>query len=503
MWNFIGWDNVTTYAGEVDRPARSYLVSVAIAFFVVVGIYLLATLTAHQSGVDAGRLNEEGWPILGVLAGGRWLGIALAAGGMASQMGLYSAVLLSVSRVPQAMAGDNLLPAKLCVLHPRFKTPYISILISSCVVSILILCTFADLITMDIMLYGAGLSLEFITLLVLRVREPSRDRPFRIPLGTRGLGLMILLPMSVYFIALSGSIHSSGRAAMPVFVALGMLVSAELIWRLIVWRNPALRTVGKVLLFAGAFCMMGLTSKASSPPRFRALALYENGGHHIAFSKVAREWLDRLAADSGFAVDYIQKPDNISDSLLSTYQLVIQLDYAPYGWPPAAVQAFQHYIEEGRGGWIGMHHASLLGEFDGYPIWEWFHRFMGGIRFKNYIADFADGAVTVEDTAHPCMKGIPGRFIIAREEWYTYDRSPRSNVHVIASVDESTYRPESKIRMGDHPVIWTNDHVAARNLYIFMGHSPELFNNNAYTGLLRNAIFWAAGPYHKSTDHDR
>jgi type 1 glutamine amidotransferase len=64
---------------------------------------------------------------------------------------------------------------------------------------------------------------------------------------------------------------------------------------------------------------------------------------------------------------------------------------------------------------------------------------------------------------------------------------------VLASVDESSYLPDSAIRMGDHPVVWTNQHMAARNLYIFMGHGPDLLNNEAFTTLLRNAILWASG----------
>ncbi|SNS05060.1 hypothetical protein SAMN04487979_1572 [Flavobacterium sp. ov086] len=46
--------------------------------------------------------------------------------------------------------------------------------------------------------------------------------------------------------------------------------------------------------------------------------------------------------------------------------------------------------------------------------------------------------------------------------------------------------------MGDHPVIWTNEHFASRNVYIFMGHSPDLFQNEAYKTLLKNSIFWPA-----------
>jgi type 1 glutamine amidotransferase len=231
----------------------------------------------------------------------------------------------------------------------------------------------------------------------------------------------------------------------------------------------------------------------AAPPRFRVLALYENGGHHVQYSAAAKIWLDKLAADSGFTVDYIQRPDSISDNFLQGYQLFIQLDYHPYGWGPKAMAAFQDYIGKGKGGWIGFHHATLLGEFDGFPMWNWFSDFMGGIRFDNYIAGFAKAIVHVEDKQHPSMANIPASFSIEKDEWYTYNKSPRKNVHVIASVDESSYMPDSKIKMGDHPVIWTNPAVAARNIYIFMGHSPDLFENKAYTTLFRNAIFWAAG----------
>lgn len=232
---------------------------------------------------------------------------------------------------------------------------------------------------------------------------------------------------------------------------------------------------------------------AINSPRFHALVLYENGGHHIAYSKRAKVWLDELATKSNIAIDYIQNTDSIDDESLAKYRLFIQLDYPPYAWKEKAVAAFQNYIEQGRGGWIGFHHASLLGEFDGYKMWDWYAKFMGGIRWKDYIATFARANVNVEDRKHPVMRGVPTSFPVMTEEWYTYDKSPRPNVHVIASVDESSYQPDSKVKMGDHPVVWTNPSVKARNVYIFMGHSPDLFDNEAYKQLFRNAIFWAAG----------
>jgi type 1 glutamine amidotransferase len=207
--------------------------------------------------------------------------------------------------------------------------------------------------------------------------------------------------------------------------------------------------------------------------------------------EAAKTWLNQLAAENHFAVDYIQDTEKINDEFLSHYQLFIQLNYPPYRWTPTAQAAFIKYIEEGRGGWIGFHHAGLLGEFDGYQMWPWFSQFLGGIRYTNYIPTFVDGTITVEDKSHPAMKGVSSPFKVLHEEFYTWDKSPRPNVHVLASVDENSYTPDTKIKMGDHPAIWTNEHYKARNIYIFMGHHADLFENAAFTSIFKNAIFWA------------
>ncbi|MCQ6957813.1 ThuA domain-containing protein [Mucilaginibacter aquariorum] len=248
----------------------------------------------------------------------------------------------------------------------------------------------------------------------------------------------------------------------------------------------------KILLLICIACL-SFAVNAQKVKAFKVLALYENGGHHVEYSKRAKIWLDKLAAQKGFTIDYIQNTDKIDEAFLNQYQLFIQLDYAPYAWKDKAAAAFERYINEGGGSWIGIHHATLLGEFDGYPMWNWFSQFMGGIRWKDYIATFTKGKVNVEDKQHPVMKGVPASFLVQQEEWYTYDKSPRPNVHVLASVNEASYEPQSKVKMGDHPVVWTNEHYKARNIYIFMGHSPNLFDNPAYTRLFSNAIFWAAG----------
>jgi type 1 glutamine amidotransferase len=242
-----------------------------------------------------------------------------------------------------------------------------------------------------------------------------------------------------------------------------------------------------VLLYAIA------VSAQTRPAPFKVLAIAEPGGIHKPFVDAAKVWLSQEAQADNFTVDYIEDTKPITAASLARYSVFIQLNYPPYNWTPEAAAAFSQAIDDGSIGWVGFHHATLLGEFDGFPMWPWFSKFMGDIRFTQYIATFATGTVHVEDSAHPAMRGLPPSFKIDNEEWYTWNRSPRPNVHVLASVDESTYSPQTAIKMGDHPVVWTNEHVKARNIYIFMGHHPELFQNSSFTTLFHNSILWAAG----------
>jgi len=245
----------------------------------------------------------------------------------------------------------------------------------------------------------------------------------------------------------------------------------------------------------GLFILVAFNTASAqniTAPRFKALAIAEIGGGHVLFTEAAKIWLNKLAADSNFTIDYITDTKPITKAFLANYQLFIQLNYPPYPWSAEAQEAFKDYIENGRGGWIGFHHPTLLGVFDGYPMWQWYSDFMGGIQFKDYLPGGTAALLTVEDKSHPALKNVAASFT-TKDEWYLYDKSPRPNIHVLASIDESTYNPPKDKKMGDHPVIWTNDHVKARNIYIAMGHFPELFADYNYTTLVRNAIFWAAG----------
>ena len=246
MWNFLGWDNTTTYAGEVDKPVRSYIISTGIAFVLVMVFYLLTTFVAQNSGVDFAKLGDVdgngGYPWLGVKLGGEWLGTLLAIGGMASAIGIFSAVTLSISRVPRAMAEDKFLPQFLAKTHSKFNTPFISIIVCASVVSFMVLWSFKELVVIDIILYGAGLFLEFISLIVLRIKEPSAPRPFKIPLNTFLLGILLVLPVTVYVIALVAQLSNPDGEHSPAYFALIALATAEIGWQLISWNRRRIKT---------------------------------------------------------------------------------------------------------------------------------------------------------------------------------------------------------------------------------------------------------------------
>ena len=230
----------------------------------------------------------------------------------------------------------------------------------------------------------------------------------------------------------------------------------------------------------------------SAQQKTRALVLTERGGNHEGFVVAALQWLQPFAVENNIEITVINHTDLINEAYLANFPLFIQLNYPPYNWTDSAKIAFEKYIDQGKGGWIGFHHATLLGDFDGFKIWNWFSGFMGGIQFKNYVADRASGLVYVEARKHPVMQGLPKSFSIPDDEWYTFDKNPRPNITVLANVDEASYIPPTDVTMGDHPVIWLNEHKKARNVYFLMGHHANLLKSEEFKKMFANAILWAS-----------
>jgi amino acid transporter len=120
---------------------------------------------------------------------------------------MFNALMLSYARVPYALAQDGLLPRFLThttAARPnRAPVPWACVVVCATAWALALGLSFERLISIDLVLYGASLLLEFVALVVLRLREPALPRPFRIPGGLTaavlaGIGPTLLIAFALY-----------------------------------------------------------------------------------------------------------------------------------------------------------------------------------------------------------------------------------------------------------------------------------------------------------------
>jgi amino acid transporter len=186
MWNYMGWDNASTIATEVERPQRTYPRAMLWAVAIVSASYILPVAAMWMTGLPASAWETGFWADIAGLLGGPLLRIGLALGGMISGFGMFNALVMSYSRLPLAMAQDGMLPEFFGKLHPRTRAPWVAIIALAMCWAMCLGLGFERLVTLDILLYGGSLGLEFLALIWLRFREPELARPFRVPGGTFG-----------------------------------------------------------------------------------------------------------------------------------------------------------------------------------------------------------------------------------------------------------------------------------------------------------------------------
>jgi len=238
-----------------------------------------------------------------------------------------------------------------------------------------------------------------------------------------------------------------------------------------------------------AYLFLSLTGAKAQTAQFRALAVLSRSDDHEKMMVVAKPFLEKLAKDNHFTIDITDDTSKINDSNLKNYAVFVMVQLAPFDMSYSQQDALQRFVEQGKG-WVGIHAAGLTGKGFLAPntrYWQWFETLMGNVIYSPHPA-FQKGTVIIEDRKHPVTKNLPAKMEI-EDEWYEYNKSPRGGVHVLATADESTYKQVKP--MGDHPIIWTNEHFH-RVVYIGIGHSPVLLQNPNYALLIRDAILWAA-----------
>jgi YVTN family beta-propeller protein len=223
-------------------------------------------------------------------------------------------------------------------------------------------------------------------------------------------------------------------------------------------------------------------------PRFKVLAFYSTNVErdHVLFAEGALQFFSEEAQKNNFTFDSTTHWDEMNDSNLNKYQVVVWLNDQPS--TPDQRRAFQKYMENG-GTWLGFHVAAYN---DKDSTWPWFLDFLGGGVFHANDWPPLPAKLTVDDRNHPVTVDLPGGFIAPDNEWYIWKPSPRLNkdVRVLVTLDPSNYPIGFKdvLISGDLPVVWTN--TKYRMLYMNMGHGDKIFTSPIQNKLILDGILW-------------
>jgi amino acid transporter len=178
LWNYMGWDNASTVAEEVENPRRNYPLAMLTSAALVAISYILPVAAVAYAGISIEQFSTGSWTDAARTLGGPLLAGAIVLCGTINGLGMFNALVLSYTRLPMVLAQDGMLPAWLTLRNKR-GVPWAAIIVCGIAWAAALGFRFEELISIDLILYGTSLILEFIALAVLRFKEPDLPRPFR------------------------------------------------------------------------------------------------------------------------------------------------------------------------------------------------------------------------------------------------------------------------------------------------------------------------------------
>lgn len=248
---------------------------------------------------------------------------------------------------------------------------------------------------------------------------------------------------------------------------------------------------------------------------FHVIAFYTGKADlaHISYLHEANKWFAKMASQYNFTYDSTNNWDNLNDSFLRHYQVVLFLDTRPEKVEQR--KAFENYMQNG-GAWMGFHFAAFAMEGSGIQNdWIWYNDTLLGC--GQYVSNTwrpTSAILRVEDPVHPTMKNIPIRFKSQPNEWYRWSNDLRENknIDILLAIDSSSFPlgtgpKQSEIwHSGYYPVAWTNRNY--KMVYVNMGHNDMdyehkydntnktlsyTFDNKFQSRFIINTLLWLGG----------
>ncbi|NOV99136.1 ThuA domain-containing protein [Isoptericola chiayiensis] len=194
--------------------------------------------------------------------------------------------------------------------------------------------------------------------------------------------------------------------------------------------------------------------------------------------------IEQLGTEHGFSVDATEDADAFTDENLANYDVVAWLSTTGDVLDDDQQAAFERYIQDG-GGYAGIHAASDT-EYD----WPWYGELVGA--YFNSHPQNQDATIDVHDHVHPSTEHLPQRWE-RFDEWYNFRSDPTDEVHVLASLDESTYDAGTGAMGAEHPIAWCQPYDGGRSWYTGGGHTNESFAEPEFLEHLLGGLQTAAG----------
>lgn len=219
---------------------------------------------------------------------------------------------------------------------------------------------------------------------------------------------------------------------------------------------------------------------ASTTPRL--LVFSKTNGYRHESIKDGIAALQRLAAEKHVLIECTEDASRFTDDNLSHYAAVIFLMTSGNDILNSEQKAaFERYIHAG-GGYAGIHSAS-----DTEYHWSWYGRLVGAF-FKGH-PHIQRATLHISDHHHPSTEELPATWS-RTDEWYNFQSNPRDSVHVLMTIDETTYQGGT---MGnDHPIAWYHDFEGGRAWYTALGHTAESYTEPMFLAHLWGGIAYAA-----------
>ena len=296
MWNFMGWELPAAAGDEIKEPKKTYPKAMVLVLFAAILSYSIPTIAGLWGGADidgshqmwgieeynegegigavlaengvtdeqiiawgADPATDAGWEFptiahkIGDNIAGKdsnlsyFLGAIVGISAILSMIGLFIGNGLGGTRVPYAMAEDGMMPKWLNKVHPKYGTPWISILICGAFFLVFSTSAFQNLVVIDVFLNMLVLMAEIFALVALRIKRPELPRN-RVPGGVVGLIYIVIAPLSIIVLAIVSQIADYGWQGAIGWGLIAMAIGALLYFPIRKWVKKDLPDVDPYVL---------------------------------------------------------------------------------------------------------------------------------------------------------------------------------------------------------------------------------------------------------------